>query len=298
MNGTAGARGGPRIAFIMRRHPAERPSPIMPEIIRSLIEQGQEVQAIYPEERTIDLATLRVEHDLYVLKSGTDVALSLAGALDALGASILNPYAVATRCRDKVIATRVMQHAGVPCPATFLTSHPARLAPLLDDGPLVVKPHRGTGGRDVRVVRGIGDLGDLPIAEDLVFAQRFHEPAGPDRKIYRIGGEMFGVKRVWPARTLEDKLGEPFEPGPEEREIMLRCGDAFGMRLYGLDVVTSDGRPYVVDISSFPGFKGVPEAALRLAGFIQETALRVANGGPVVPETGSDSARIDMGARA
>jgi glutathione synthase/RimK-type ligase-like ATP-grasp enzyme len=88
-----------------------------------------------------------------------------------------------------------------------------------------------------------------------------------------MGGQLFGVKRVWPARTYEDKLGEPFTVTAELREIALRVARAFGTDLFGLDIVVSDGRPYVVDINPFPGFKGVPDAALRLADYLY-TAVR------------------------
>ena len=83
-----------------------------------------------------------------------------------------------------------------------------------------------------------------------------------------LGTQVFGVQRVWPARTYEEKLGEPFTVPPELRDIALRCGEVFGIDLYGLDIIESLGRPYVVDVSSFPGFKGVPDAALRLADYI------------------------------
>jgi ribosomal protein S6--L-glutamate ligase len=93
---------------------------------------------------------------------------------------------------------------------------------------------------------------------------------------------VFGVKRVWPVRSFEDKLGEPFTITPDLRDIALRCGAAFGLELYGLDVIFSEGRPYVVDISSFPGFKGVPDAPLRLADYIFTAAQRVLAGEPPV----------------
>jgi ribosomal protein S6--L-glutamate ligase len=52
------------------------------------------------------------------------------------------------------------------------------------------------------------------------------------------------------------------------REIALRCGRVFGVGLYGVDLITSDGKPYVVDINTFPGFKGVARAAELLAEYI------------------------------
>jgi hypothetical protein len=35
----------------------------------------------------------------------------------------------------------------------------------------------------------------------------------------------------------------------------------------------SDGRPVVVDVNTFPGFKGVPDAGARLADYIYDKAL-------------------------
>jgi ribosomal protein S6--L-glutamate ligase len=272
-----------RLGFIMVRHEPTRISPIMPEVVRLLREWGVTVDLIYPEERLTDLANLDLDYDLYVLKSGSELALSLAGVLDAAGRLILNPYRVAARCRDKIIASRILQQAGVPTPDTYVTTHVNQLAGLLDEGPLVVKPYRGSQGRGVTVVWDADELDGLAVGEGPVFAQRYHEPQGRDRKIYAIGGQIFGVKRVWPARTYEEKIGEPFTVSPELHDIALRCGEAFGIELYGLDIILSDGRPIVVDVSSFPGFKGVPQAALRLSDYIYAVAQRVSAGEPLLP---------------
>jgi ribosomal protein S6--L-glutamate ligase len=271
-----------RIGWIALPSSSARVSPIMPEVVRLLCDWGAAVETIHAEEALTDLSTLSPRHDLYVLKSGSELALSLAGALHAMGAPILNPYPVACACRDKVVATRVLQRAGVPVPETFVAHDPWRLAPLLDRGPLVVKPYRGSKGRGVQVIWDADELDALAAVGGVLFAMRYHEPEGRDRKIYCIGGQLFGVKRVWPATTYEQKVGEPFALTPELREIALRCGRAFGMELYGLDVVISGGRPYVVDISSFPGFKGVPDAALRLADYIYAAARRTLDGDAVI----------------
>jgi ribosomal protein S6--L-glutamate ligase len=271
-----------RIGMVMARHPRSKVSPIMPMVVELLDEWGAEVETICPEERLTQLADLHVEHDLYVLKCGSELALSLAGALHAAGATILNPFPVALACRDKVIATRMLQAAGVPTPDTYVAAHAGELSPLLDDGPLVVKPYRGSNGVGVHVVWDPDQLDDVAHG-GVVFAQRYHKPEGRDRKIYVIGGQVFGVKRVWPARTYEEKLGEPFNITDEVREIALACGGALGIELYGLDIIVSDGHPYVVDISSFPGFKGVPDASLRLADYIYAAAERVLRGEPAVP---------------
>jgi ribosomal protein S6--L-glutamate ligase len=276
-----------KIGMLMLRHPKTRKSPIMPEVVRLLREWGATVDVIYPEERVADLAAVGIEHDLYVLKSGSELALSMAGALHAAGANILNPFPIAAVMRDKIAATRVLQAAGVPVPTTYVSSHARKFAPLLEEGPLVLKPHRGSQGRGVRVVWDADELDDAPGETSPVFAQRYHKPEGEDRKIYCIGGQLFGVLRVWPAKSYEEKLGKPFTITPELRDIALRCGKAFGVELFGLDIIISDGRPYVVDIQSFPGFKGVPDPALRLADYVYTAAQRALTGEPLLPGAGA-----------
>jgi ribosomal protein S6--L-glutamate ligase len=267
-----------KIGMLMLRHPPTRISPIMPAVVQLLRSWGCQVDVIYPEDRVTPLSEVRVEHDFYILKSGTELTLSLAGALHAVGARILNPYPVAATMRDKIASMRVLEAAGVPVPETYITSHSRQLAGLLDAGPLVLKPYRGSQGRGIHIIWDADELDDVSSAEGPVFAQRYHKPEGEDHKIYVIGEQMFGVKRIFPASTYEEKIGQPFTITSELREIALRCGRAFGVELFGFDVVMSGGKPFVVDIQSFPGFKGVPDAALRLADYIYTVGQRVANG--------------------
>jgi ribosomal protein S6--L-glutamate ligase len=254
-----------RIGMLLVRHPPDRKSPILPEIIGLLRERGATVDLFHPDDTLTDLSRVRVEHDLYVLKSGSEAALSLAGALHQQGAAILNPYPAAAALRDKIVSTRALQAAGVPVPETWIARDPEQLLPLLAAGPLVVKPYRGSQGRGVRVVHSPEDLLAATGPEGILFAQRCHRPDGPDCKLYCIGDRVFGVRRIWPPKTYEDKLGQPFDVTAELRDIALRCGEVFGLRLFGVDVVLSDGRPFVVDMQCFPGFKGVPDAAAQLA---------------------------------
>jgi ribosomal protein S6--L-glutamate ligase len=258
-----------KIGVITKREKTHKSGSVMREAIGLLESRDVAVESIYPDEVCHDVALIENECDLYLLKSGTETALSFAGTLHAAGAKILNPYPSVVAIRDKIISTKMLQSAGAPLPETYFASSAPQLADLLKDGPLVVKPFwAASQGRGVQVIRTVEEL-DRATAEDgLVFAQRFHRPDGRDLKLYVIGEQVFGVRRIWPPKTLEDKLGEPFDVSPEMREIALRCGRVFGVGLYGVDLITSDGKPYVVDINTFPGFKGVARAAELLAEYI------------------------------
>jgi len=266
-----------RIGFLVASRFAQSTGHV-PALMRALTDAGVVVAVIHPTQGALDLSHVRVEHDLYFLKKASRLSLSIAGALHAQGATIVNSYPVTVALHDKIITARILQRAGVPVPATYVASRPDRLAPLLAEGPLVLKPYHGSDGIGVRVVRSVTELAAVPAGRDPVLAQRYHAPQGRDRKIYVVGERLFGVKKVFPIRTERDRRGEPFAPGPELCEIARRCGRAFGIDLYSVDIIESEGQPYVVDMCSIPGCGGVADAPQHLASYLLAAAERAAEG--------------------
>lgn len=259
------------ITVLRVRHPETKKSPIIVEMIDRLTAAGAQVTSVYPDEIAVDDSEL-ADTDLVVLKAKTPAALTLARRYHEAGVRTFTPYPVTELCRDKIATNDVLATAGVPIPATYSVERASQLAPLLDEGPLVVKPYRGSQGQGVQVVHTAHELLDIDHGGDPVMAQRYYKPDSKDLKIYRIGDEVFGVERPWPPQTYEDKIGRLVELDDEIRRIAFACGDALGIDLYGVDVILHQGRPWVVDLSSFPGFKGVPDAARRLADHILRTA--------------------------
>jgi ribosomal protein S6--L-glutamate ligase len=255
-------------------------NPNITETVRLLTQQGATVDLIYPDNQMTDLNDIKVDHDLYVIKSGTDLSMSMAGSFHAMGAATLNPFPVVSMMRNKIIVTRILQNAGIPTPKTYIGNDLKTLVPLLEEGPLILKPYRGTRGLGINILWDASSILDLSL-DGPFLVQRYHKPDGPDYKIFNIGGQLFGVRRIWPIRKYEDKLGEPFEVTPELRDIALRTGRAFGIDLYGLDVVMSEGVPYVVDVNKFGSYMGVPDAPRLLATYIYAYGQRVLRGEPV-----------------
>src|SRR5438309_191090 len=89
---------------------------------------------------------------------------------------------------------------------------------------------------------------------------------------------MCCVIRVFPRRMEEERLGEPVTLTPEVHELAVTCGRAVGMDLYGVDIIESEGSPYVVDMCSIPGFKGVPDALRLLVQYFFAAAERAVRG--------------------
>jgi ribosomal protein S6--L-glutamate ligase len=261
----------PRIGLIVRSDRLWRPGHLVPELVRNLEVRRARVDVVDPDQEPLRLHDLRPAADLYVLTSSSTAALSYAGALEGCGAALLTSYATAAACRDKIVQTARLARAGVPVPASWLTQEPDLLTSELEAGPLVCKDPRGSRGEGVHVVRRREELRGLPTGTPWL-VMRYHPPDGPDLKMYRIGEQVYGVARVFPARTLRQKVGRPVTVTRDLRDLVMRCSDAFDTPVCGVDVIRSRGRAWVVDMSSFPGFKGVPEAPTRIGNVILQRA--------------------------
>jgi ribosomal protein S6--L-glutamate ligase len=254
-----------RFTLIARRDRLLRPDHLVSKLISQLQHEGARTGVVDPDVETVPLHDLHPhEVDVFVLVSPTEAALSLAGAIEGVGGNVFPAYAVAAGCRDKIVQTAVLARAGLPVPASWLTLHPESLAGELERGPLLFKNPRGSRGRGLHLVRRGDELGRLAHGTPWL-VMRYHRADGPDLKLYRIGDEVHGVARVFPTQSLADKLGRPLTVTEELRDLAMRSGAAFGTTVCGVDVIRSDGRLWVVDMSSFPGFKGVPDAAGRIA---------------------------------
>ena len=264
-----------RIGFLMGRSFTEDRH--QADIVSWLRQLGATADPLHLGDDLIDVARVSLDHDLFVLKSRSDLAMSVAADLHGAGARLLNPYPVSALLRDRVVTFRVLRAAGVNVPETFAASHPSQLLPALDRGPLIIKPYRRYKKHRPEVVTNAAELAALGPVEEPLFAQRYHPPDGPDRIVYSIGSELFGVLRGAPPADAA------FALSPELADMARRCGAALGIDLFGVKVVESGGRAYVVDMSSFPSFHGVPDAARRVARYVYAAAERAVCGEPVVP---------------
>jgi ribosomal protein S6--L-glutamate ligase len=249
----------------------ERRNPVISEAIENLRARGGEVELIEPRLMSFELSELRVRHDLYVLKSiALPMAASVAATLHALGATTFNPFPIVQRIRNKIATLRLLAAHGVPVPATYVTGDAETLVPLLDQGPLIVKPYMGSRGVGVKRVNNRDEL-VLAAGSPPILAQRFHpSDDGFDHKISFIGGKVFGVKRIFPLRVYTDKVGTPLEIDDETRAIAFRIAKALPLDMFTFDVIVSGGQPYVVDVGAFGSLMGVPDApALVTARIIQ-----------------------------
>jgi ribosomal protein S6--L-glutamate ligase len=255
---------GVSVGCLLDRRSHEMPTPLLRSVFARLEASGCEVDWMVPEEQLTWADGLTPEYDLYLLKSQTELALSLAAILHAQGARLVNRYPGCAAARDKIVAAHRLRAAEIPTPWTWVTAEPALIEPLLERGPIVVKPHRGLHGAEVHVVRSPAELAALPAPQGPVIAQDYVAGGGQDLKLYVVGEQVFGVRKAFSSGSFSEP-GRPCEVPPAAHDVALRCGQAFGLSLYGLDVIESRYGPVVVDVNYFPGYRGVPDADVVVA---------------------------------
>jgi ribosomal protein S6--L-glutamate ligase len=59
---------------------------------------------------------------------------------------------------------------------------------------------------------------------------------------------------------------------PELVRLVRRCGEVFGLDLYGVDLVKTPKGYSVIEVNCFPGYKGVPQGGERISKFVLDHA--------------------------
>jgi len=268
--------------------PPRSPSSVTFQIIEGLKKNGADVEIVTERTGLVDLEHFEFDYDLYLFKSHSPLAESLAAAAHYRECTLLNEYPATMKVRDKVLTCTMLLQAGIPTPRTFVTDNIETLRPVVQKMPIVVKPYRGRRGQGIEVCMTEADFDRLlarraedspPVDDDggedgtalgerLVFAQEYEEHEPYDYKAYAVGEYVHAIKRIFPATTREEKDGKPVGEDPELEDLVRRCGQLFGLELYGVDLVRTPKGYSVIEVNCFPGYKGVPEGGDRISRFI------------------------------
>lgn len=215
--------------------------------------------------------------DVFLVKGGDPAVLCAAGAVTDAGGTCLNDLAATLRGIDKVRALALLDRAGLPVPATTVAADADAVAELLRaaGSPRFVKPLRGRLGRGA----GVLQPGEHPVGAGPWLVQEVIDGPGFDYKVCGVGG-LAAVLRVHvePGRLDVPRFPVP-EPDPGLVRLGLRTAEVCGLICWGVDVVTCADGPVIVDVNTFPGYRGVPDAA----GWIADATLATAHAAGSMP---------------
>lgn len=197
--------------------------------------------------------------DVFVVKGGDPAVLCAAGAAADAGGTCLNDLAATLRVIDKARVLALLDRAGLPVPATTVAADADAVAELLHRAgtPRFVKPLRGRLGREA----GVLHPGERPAGSGPWLVQEVVDGPGFDYKVCGVGGLAAVLRvRVEPGHLDVPRVAVP-DPEPGLVRLGLRTADVCGLVCWGVDVVTGADGPVIVDVNTFPGYRGVPDAA-------------------------------------
>ncbi len=257
------------------------PNPVLTAVMEQLADRH--------EVEVYDAATLPAGYgrgpglseppDVVLLKSRSPEARRVAGTAERAGSIVVNPPAATTVALDRAATAEALERAGVPAPRSWSV---AALRDLVPDAtgarlPLVVKSRTSSRRDLVRLVTDRGQLAELlpEWAEEPIVAQEFAANDGFDIKVWVIGADLSAARRR-SALVSSDKSSDEFLDPADVPADWIRtardAGAALGLQLFGVDLLITGGRPVVVDINPFPGFRGAQSPADSLLRFLSAVA--------------------------
>lgn len=217
--------------------------------------------------------------DLYLLKSHAPQALDVAHYLEQQGALVVNSWASSVACQDRVMMAQRMHEANLPWPRTW--NFPT-LQDLLSDSdllaslpfPLIIKSYYSHRGDLVDKLHNLEQLQSLAgeWSQEPVVLQEFAAGDGWDIKLWIIDQQIFAARRRTPLEANASKEDFPIsshELPADWAHIALEIGRVFNLRLYGVDLLMTERGPVIVDVNSFPGFRGVPGSVEALVALVE-----------------------------
>jgi ribosomal protein S6--L-glutamate ligase len=257
------------------------PNPVLTAVMEQLA--ARHAVAVY-DARTLPAGYgrapgLQEPPDVVLLKSRSPEARRVAQTAEAAGSVVVNPPAATTAALDRAATAEALSTAGVAAPRSW--SIPA-LRDVASAGtdlpwPLVVKSRTSSRRDLVRLVSSRAELVELlpEWGEEPVVAQEFAANDGFDIKMWVIGADLSAARRRSALESTDKSSDEFLEPAdlPADWTRAARdAGAALGLQLYGVDLLITEGRPVVVDVNPFPGFRGAREPADSLLRFLSALA--------------------------
>jgi glutathione synthase/RimK-type ligase-like ATP-grasp enzyme len=239
-------------------------------LMEALVADGHSVRLIDSGAGALDVDDSRWMEglDVLVARGRSPELLARLGLAEAMGIPTPNRRRAIAAVLDKAHMATVLRAAGIPTPPTWIGG----IEQLRRDipraaYPLVVKPVFGDNGRGVHIVDTPQALEQLDWSEPTAIAQRYIANDGFDVKLYAIGMRVWGMRKPSPLHRFSAEP-EPVTLTPEWRDLALRCGEVFGLRLFGVDCIESDGQLHVIEVNDFPNYSGVPDAGALLAAHV------------------------------
>jgi glutathione synthase/RimK-type ligase-like ATP-grasp enzyme len=208
-------------------------------------------------------------YDVLLSRNRNGLGLAMLTYGDAANILTINtPFAI-QQVRNKAKMAIILSKSGVPCVPTILAENVSTLSHLPEEWfPFMLKPTHGSSSEGLRLIRRRSELTDLHCGDAPILAQRYMPSNGFDLKLYVCGRKVFAVRKPSPFNGDPSASHQSVEVDSGMVELALRCGDIFGLDIYGVNAVDTPNGLAVREVNDFPNFTNVPGAIDEIANYI------------------------------
>ncbi len=205
--------------------------------------------------------------------------LHFTSALEFLGVPVVNSFAVASSCGNKMFMSLLLKKGGVPTPKTYFSFTASAAKENLErvGYPLVIKPVIGSWGRGVVPLRDadttdavleMREINDGP-HDRIFYLQEIIQRPPRDIRAVTVGDQVVSAmyRRSEGGFTTNIALGaepEMCPVTPELEDLAIRASEAVGGGILGVDMMEDGDRGLVVhEVNNTVEFKGLARVSKR-----------------------------------
>ena len=205
--------------------------------------------------------------------------LHFTACLEFLDVPVINKFAVASNCGNKMITSLLLKKHNVPTPETYFSfSSETALENLEKVGyPMVIKPVVGSWGRGVMALKDrdtadaiieVRELSDGPLDRIYYLQEMINRPPR-DIRVISVGDQVIAAMYRTSSGGFKTNIALGAEPVPceitkELEDICLNASKAVGGGILGIDLMEDKKRGLVVhEINNTVEFKGFAKVSKK-----------------------------------
>ena len=205
--------------------------------------------------------------------------------LENLGLRVVNSASSIERTVDKYYTSFILADAGIPTPRTLVTEDfQTALSACREMGDVVLKPLFGSEGKGmVRIVEeetAYRVLRSWELNRYIYCIQEYIPHYQVDLRAFVVGSRVIAAMRrrgtKWKTNFSQGAEVESVKLNSEMEALALKAARLVHLDYAGVDLMpTEDGRIYVVEINSIPGWRGLQKTtSTKIADCIVDHVIR------------------------
>jgi RimK family alpha-L-glutamate ligase len=204
--------------------------------------------------------------------------------LQRLGLYIVNPPEAIEHCVDKYDVLALLEEGNLPVPRTVTTENvdEALKAFIELDRDVVIKPLFGSRGlgstriRDEEIAFSV--FRAIRFYHGMIYLQEFLPHGSSDIRAFVIDGRVIAamrrVAKGWKTNYSQGSRPESVKLAKNLDDMAIKSAGCVGCKIAGVDILETRRGPYVVEVNSQPGWKGLQSVTrIRVADRIVEFVL-------------------------